>query len=35
MVWVGYWQQDAAPLASVLRVTVMGVNATDSVFVAE
>jgi hypothetical protein len=28
-------QINAAPLAPVMRVTVMGVNATDDVFVAE
>jgi hypothetical protein len=35
MVWVGYRQQDAASLASVLRIPVMRVDATDGVFVTE
>jgi hypothetical protein len=35
MVWVCYREQDAAPLAPVLRMPVMSVDATYGVFVAE
>jgi len=32
---VSDWQHHAAPLASILRMAVMGINATDGVFMAE
>jgi hypothetical protein len=29
------WQINAAPLAPIMRISVVGINATDDVFVAE